>query len=189
MAKRLLPATEPEPQTLDEILDWHGGVVDALVAHRAAVQIAVTIGSAIAPRFVGMTQDDLDAHHDSQQRELDRLTALNLVASVEAAIRGDYFRRVEGRLKSPLAKAYRNWHKTLSAKKRRRPDFDEAGILEVLQGADVMDNNLIGRYRECLRARHWVGHGRYWTKPTAVDRLLPTDVYDRGLALLRALPP
>ena len=58
---------------------------------------------------------------------------LNLVASVEAVIRVDYFRRVNGKLKDPLAKTYRKWPKTLSRKKQRRPDFDEARILDLVK--------------------------------------------------------
>jgi hypothetical protein len=177
-----------EPQTLDEIRDWHRGVVEALVGQRASVKRAMREGSAVAPRFAGMTEDDIDAHHDAGRRELDRLTMLNLVASAEAAIRIDYLRRVGGKLKGPLAHEYQVWHKRLSAKKQLRPDFDEGGILDVLKNAQVMDNNVIGRYRECLPVRHWVGHGRYWAKPVEVDHLDPDDVYDRADALLRAIP-
>jgi len=177
-----------EPQTLDEIRDWHRGIVDALVDQRTSVQHAIRTGSAIAWRFLGMTEADVDAHYDVQRRELDRLTALNLVASAEAAIKVDYFRRVGGKLKDPLARAYRKFHSTLSAKKQLRPDFDADGILKVLKKAHVMDNHIVGEYRECLRARHWLGHGRYWEKPAAVDLLDPDDVYDRASALLQALP-
>jgi hypothetical protein len=177
-----------EPQTLDEIRDWHSGIVDALVDQRASTQRAIRSGSAVAFRFVGMTEDDLDAHYDVQRRELDRLTVLNLVASAEATIKVDYFRRIGERLKDPLAIAYRKWHKTLSAKKQVRPDFDDRGVLDVLKDTGVMNNNIIGRFRQCLRARHWLGHGRYWAKPAEVDWLSPDDVYDRASALLRALP-
>lgn len=177
-----------EPQTLDEILDWHRGVVDALAEQRASVQKAIRTSLPVAPRFVGMTEGDVDGHYDAQRRELDRLTVANLVASAEATIKIDYFRRVGEKLKDKLSAAYRNWHKTLSTKKRRRPDFDEGGILDVLKDVGVMDNHIIGRYRECLRVRHWVGHGRYWAKPAEVDQLDPDEVYDRAEALLRAMP-
>ena len=90
--------------------------------------------------------------------------------------------------KDVLSKAYRKWHKTLSAKKQLRPDFDVGGILEVLKETKMMDNNIIGRFRECLRARHWVGHGRYWSKPAEVDALDPDEVYDRADAVLQAMP-
>ena len=80
------------------------------------------------------------------------------------------------------------WHKTLSFKKQLRPDFDEGGILEVLKNAQVVDNHLVGRFRECLRLRHWVGHGRYWNKPVEADMLDPDEVADRSDAVLHALP-
>jgi hypothetical protein len=179
---------EPEPQTLDEILDWHRGIVEALNDQRASVQTAIRTGLPVSPRFVGMTEAEVDYHYDFQQRELDRLTVLNLVASAEASIKIDYFRRVDERLKDPLSVAYRKWHKTLSAAKKRRPNFDEDGILDVLKDAKVMDNHIVGNYRECLQARHWLGHGRHWGKPVVVDKFDPDEVYDRANALLQSLP-
>lgn len=135
-----------------------------------------------------MTEGDVDTYFDTQRRELDRLTVLNLVASAEATITIDYFRRVGGKLKDPLARAYQAWHKKLTPKKQLRPNFDEDGILDVLKETKVMDNNLIGQYRECLPARHWLGHGRRWEKPMTVDRFDPDDVYDRANALIQAMP-
>lgn len=104
-----------------------------------------------------MTEGEVDAHYDAQRRELDRLTVLNLVASAEAAVTDDFFSRVEHNLKDPLALVYRAWHKTLSARKKRRPDFGGAGILTKLKDANVVDTHLVGQYAECQRARHWLG--------------------------------
>jgi hypothetical protein len=177
-----------EPQTLDEIRDWHRGIVDALVEQRASVQYAIRQSSAVGPRFVGMTEGEVDAHYDAARRELDRLTMLNLVASAEGTLKVDFFRRVKKKTKDPLSVAYRRWHRTLSSKKQHRPDFDEGGILDVLKETNVMDNNIIGGYRVCLRARHWVGHGRYWSKPLEVEQLDPDEVYDHAGALIRAMP-
>lgn len=188
MAIPFIDRETSEPQTLVEICDWHSGIIDALVERRASIQHAIRQGSAVAPRFVGMTEGEVDAHYDADRRELDRLTVLNLVASAEGTLKVDYFRRVEKKLKDALSVAYRNWHNTLSKKKQLRPDFDDGGILDEIKKAKVMDNNIIGRYRECLRARHWLGHGRYWSKPVEVDRLDPDDVYDRADAFLRAMP-
>ena len=183
-----IPSETAEPQTLDEIRDWQRSIVDALLTQTASVRQAIRVGSAVAPRFIGMTEDEVDDYYDGHRRELDRLTMLNLVASAEATIKVDYFSRVGDKLKDLLSIAYRAWHKTLSANKQLRPDFEDGGILDVLKSTGVMDNNIIGQYRVCLRARHWLGHGRYWAKPVEVDQLDPDDVYLRLNALLAALP-
>ena len=119
-----------EPQTLDEIRDWHRGMIDALVGQRTAVLGAIRTGLPVAARFVGMTEADVDAYFDMHRQELDRLTMLNLVASAEASIRADYVRRVRDKGSSTLSQAYQAWHKTLSFRKQLRPDFDEGGILD-----------------------------------------------------------
>ncbi len=135
-----------------------------------------------------MTESDVDQYFDYHRRELERLTMLNLVASSEATVTLNYFDRVGRNLKDELSSAYRNWHKKLSSGKQLRPDFDEAGILTVLKKTNLINNNIVGQYRECLQGRHWVGHGRRWDKPIAIDRFDPDDVYDRCDALQRAIP-
>jgi len=177
-----------ERQTLDEIRDWHRGVLEALLMQRGAVLRAINEGSTVASRFAVMTESEVDQYFDSQQRELERLTMLNLVASSEATVTLNYFDRVGRNLKDTLSSAYRNWHKGLSARKQLRPDFDESGILTILKETNVINNNVVGQYRECLQGRHWLGHGRRWDKPIAIDRFDPDDVYDRCDALLRAIP-
>jgi len=187
----VIPLIDPEAsetQTLDEIREWHKGIVEAIVTQRGSVTAAILNGSVVAQRFVGMTQTDIDDYFDNLRRELDRLTVLSLVASGEAAITIDYYRRVRGKLKDTLASAYRKWHKSLPRKKQLRPDFDQGGILEVMKRARIMDKNIIGRYRQCLRPRHWVGHGRFWQKPAEVDQFDLDEIYDRISALLNAIP-
>ncbi len=186
-----LPPLDPEigeRQTLDEIRNWYRGMVEALVDQRAAVMRAIQNGTPVAARFLGLTQAGIDAYFDAQRQELDRLATLNLVASAEASIKDDYFHRVGKQLKDSLSRAYQQWYRDLSAPKKRRPDFDEGGILDVLKDAQVMNNHIVGNYRECLRPRHWVGHGRNWETPVEIDRLDPDDVYDRCDGLLRAIP-
>ena len=177
-----------ERQTLDEIRDWHLGVVEALRDQRGSVLRAIRDGNAVAVRFTAMTESEVDGYYDIQRRELDRLTMLNLVASTEASMKDDFFHRVRRRLKDQLSRKYRKWYKDLRAAKQRRPDFDEGGILDLVKDARVMDNQIVGQFRECLRLRHWIGHGRNWDKPLEVYRLDPDDVYDRCNALLRAMP-
>jgi hypothetical protein len=91
-----LPPIDPdigERQTLDEIRDWYHGIVEALVVQRATVLDAIRNGNRVARRYLGLNQAEIDAYFDSQRRELDRLTMLNLVASAEASLKDDYFHR------------------------------------------------------------------------------------------------
>jgi hypothetical protein len=107
----LFDRVNAEPQTLDEIRDWHGGIVDALLEQRASILDSIRQSATVGPRFVGLTAAEADAYFSVTRRELDRLTMLNLAASAEASLKVDYFRRVEQKLKGPLSVAYWKWHK------------------------------------------------------------------------------
>lgn len=177
-----------EPQTLDDILAWWNDVVAALDTQLASVLRAILDGSPVPDAFVGLSEEGAEKYHEARCREVDRLTTFNLIASAEATVRIDYIRRVGGRLKDPLSVAYREWHKTLSDRKQMRPDFDEGGILDLLKDHGGVPPHIIGRFRECLQARHWIGHGRFWKKPSGVDRHDPSEVYERAKALIEAVP-
>ena len=168
-------------------MNWYEGVLDALRCQISTARPSVRHAIFISPRLFGMTEKELDSYHDAQRLELDRLTVLSLVASVEAEIRLDYDRRVHTRQKDPLSRAYRTWRKTLNHRKRRRPDFDESGLLAVMKQSGTIDPHRIGQFRECLPPRHWVGHGRYFTKPIQMEKLDPHEVCRRGHQLLSSI--
>lgn len=175
-----------KPQTVDEIRAWYVGLVQALVTQRAFFKAAIRSGALLPVNWVGASDDDIEDWFDGARTELDHLTVLNLVACVEAELVRDFFRRVQRRLRDNLARVYRTWHKTLEGNAQHRPPFD--GILRLLRNANVIDNHLIGRYRECRRVRNWVGHGRYYARPAHIDHLDPDEVSRRADALLAALP-
>lgn len=176
------------PQTLDEIREWHRDVANAL---RGPARIRSTCNRGCFECRPPIYRNDGGGRRHLVRRPTARAGSTYNAQSRrkhEATIKVDYFRRVGQRLKDPLARAYRAWHKGLSGTKQLHPDFDEGGILTVLKQSNLVDNNIVGRYRECLRLRHWIAHGRLWTRPVEVERLDPDDVYDRAGALLRAMP-
>ena len=179
-----------EPRTLDEVFAWRSGVSDSLSEHRALILARARRGEAVRGRFLGMNESDVDVYFELQQRDLDRLTIVGLMAAAEAWLRRDYHRRVRhGRKRNdPLSTAYRQFHRGLSGKQKRRPPYDEGGILDALKASGVVDKNIVGRFRECLPVRHWVAHGRADVKPDGLDRLSPVIVYARADELLRAIP-
>ncbi len=179
------------PQTLADIRAWHLGVLNALDDQRTAAVAAVQAGVPPAEHFVGMTEDEAEAYHRFQTQELDRLTVLNLVASAEAEVKVFFFRRMNrraGKWKDTLSKFLRSWWVGLSARKQSQPNFDEDGILDRLKEAGVLPGHVLREFRECLKYRHWVAHGRWSVRPPSVDQLDPDDVFERATALIQALP-
>jgi hypothetical protein len=176
-----------ERQSIDWIRNWYQSMSAALLVLRASVQSAILTGAAVSPQWDGMTPAEVDAQYDLYRHEIDRLTMLNLVASGEASITDDFFRRIEKKQKDELSKLYRKWYKNLSKKKKEQPSFDEEGILSRIKESGVVDRDVVGRFRECLRVRHWLGHGRRWKKPLEMERFDPDDVDERVDALLQAV--
>jgi len=179
---------QPKPQSIDDIRDWYEGVVESLVHHRAAVHNALRIGGMTEPRFVGMAAGDIDAFFVAQRNNLDQLAIMNLVASAEASLLMDFKRRVEGNFKDRLSKAYAMHHRTLPLGQKVRPPLDH-GILEQLKAAGVVPAHFVSRFRDVLRLRHWIAHGRYWAQPLANRAYLPDEAYHTIATLLAALPP
>ena len=176
-----------------QVEDWHDGMVESLVTHRTIVRTATRDGTDPGLRFLLMTEREVDDYFIRQRSNLDRLASLDLVAAGEAAIRLDYVRRVRGRHKDPLSRAYRDFHKKLRGRAKDRPPFDgdnrKPGVLQVLRGfTDDADRRLVGEYRECLIVRHWVAHGRYWDEPPVLSSLPVFEVRRCVEALLNALP-
>lgn len=77
--------------------DWHDGMVESLVRHRAAVRQAALTGSYPGARFEFMNERDVDDYFLAQRSNLDRLTVVDLVSAGEAAVRMDYDRRLLGK--------------------------------------------------------------------------------------------
>ena len=178
---------QPQRHTLDDVRNWHEGIIESLDAHRAAT-LASFHGSSFVPasRFFGMTRDEIDEEFGSRREELDSLTILGLMASAEAAIREDYRRRVAGARSDTLSKAYLVLHRGLPGNQRLRPSLED-DILDTLKDSGVVSRHVIGDFRDALRLRHWLAHGRYWLLTLGKSSYAPDDIYHIAHALLAAL--
>ena len=177
----------PEPQSVDEALDWHLAISDSVIAHRAAALLALANGVFMGPaRFVGLTAAEIDEFFRQEQSEVDGMCVVNIVAAAEAAIRADYRERVRRNRSDALAQAYVAHQSSLSGAKVHRPDFDKGGILDALKLAHVVPDHLVTAFRRVLRLRHWYAHGRHWLLKTSIKDD-PAEVYAVSTNLLVAL--
>ena len=173
---------EPNPQSIDEALDWHSAITDSVTSHRAIV----LRNSSRESRFIGLTVEEIDEYFATEYTEIDGMCAVNIIAAAEAAIRFDYRNRIRQSRTDPLSQAYIGYRKTLSGYKQFRPDFDKGGILDAMRSAGSVPLHLVSDFRHALKVRHWYAHGRHWLLKTN-STTDPNDVHAVCNALLVAV--
>lgn len=166
----------PEKLVPDQILDWLDFCSHRLWQTRQLIFSALPSGvlppriSAAAESLVQLTASEIDEYFDYCQLELDLFTILALLASMEAKIRMDAKKRYRtkgNKLSNRLSILFRK------TKQLWKVPLYESGILEewkryIQTGLSIpsSDKNRlvgdIGKFKELLRIRNWVAHGRYW---------------------------
>lgn len=161
-----------ETNSLDHFRHWHDfqRVMSETEWRRALRAIdggePTYLDEAIGGRLAGFTRDELDEHFEIQLRELDLATILSLVAVTEAALRREYERRADRRLKDPVSReCLYHWRKSQTRIRLEdlldiwKDKFDliseDATVRRELKAA-------IGDFRGILNVRHWLAHGRSW---------------------------
>jgi hypothetical protein len=183
---------EAQPLSLDDARDWYEAIVESLIEHRAAVLASLRSGNVrLDSRFFGLSPEEVDAHFTFLRRELEDLTALNLMASAEAALQLDYDDRVANKRKDVLSKQYQRLQRGLRLRhwwqRQIRPQLDEH-ILKTMKDSGVVPRHVVSEFRAILNLRHYLAHGRYWTVNLGRSGYSPDDVYRAAHALVAALP-
>jgi hypothetical protein len=126
-------------------------------------------------RFVGRSLADVDAFFETQRSERELLASFELVASMEAALRLDFIRRVQNKKKDRIARSFR------SIETPDRPRLDD-----ILDAWAVEASIRVGDFRGLLNFRDWLAHGRYW--PPKLGRTYQAaDAYRISTQLLVAI--
>ena len=157
-----------ENKTLDEIWDWFE--LQARLSNAKKLEIRQQSQSnQLAPdsRFFGMTPEEIDLFFS----ELDKVTMLDLMAAAEAAIRVDYLTRVYYRRKDHVSRKLRELYKQAGERVKL-----EDGILEVWRNCKPGSKVVVSNFRAACNYRHWLAHGRYWSRRSAEATLLRTSL-------------
>lgn len=106
--------------------------------------------------FVGYTREELNNELENRIEELDKSTALTILAAMEAHIRVDYLQRCYNKDKQELSKKFRVLYKK-NEKAVSLPD-------EILKRwkDHVQSKSVVSDIIAALKYRHWLAHGRYW---------------------------
>lgn len=167
--------------SLPVIREWYEETSHAIDAYKANVLAAVKQGTTVSSVFSGMTRRDIDRYFERHQQELDYLVSLNLIASAEASLKLDYFKRVNRKPRSKIDKALQE----IYVAKAERISL-EADLLGTWKTVKPACQKIISEFLGVLKLRHWLAHGRYWNAKLG-RRYSSIEVYQIASDLLACL--
>ena len=130
--------------------------------HHAVVEEAIHLyyteaSPGFEKRFAYLTEAEVLAERDQRIHEADAADALVVLASIEAAVRVDYFKRCYARDKDQLSRTLRALYQDKGSGVSLSDD-----LLQAWKNDGAMTGRLVSEVRGALRLRHWLAHGRYY---------------------------
>lgn len=113
--------------------------------------------SLVLMKYPTDTADEIRVRLVDRLGENDIAACMNLLASIEARFRVDYFARCYRRLKDELSRAMRE----LYSRRGEKVSLEDE-IFEHWKRHTSVPPRLISELRGAFRYRHWIAHGRYW---------------------------
>jgi len=151
MAKHKRVSFSEQNLVLDEIDQYYRNV-------EASTRFYFSLFNPIANEvFAGRTEVEIEYELGIISEENERLVALNLLASVEAAFRVDYLQRCYRRKKDSLSLALRTIHDTKGSHASLEDD-----IFTAWKDNTISSNSIVSDLKGAFKYRHWLAHGRYW---------------------------
>jgi hypothetical protein len=150
-------AEVPELQ-LNELGSYHQDVEASLRLY------FIPSAATFAARFVGKRLEEVKQQLKLRIDESDIRSTFFVLTSLEASFRVDFEHRCRKRAKDSLSREFRKVKK--ERKHAIRLDED---ILEGWKRHQPTLSRDIGELRGAFKFRHWLAHGRYWTKPGKYD--------------------
>ena len=171
-----------EIRSISDAWQWYDDTRAALILHEQRVLGSITSGNSIPGHLRGMTLNEVRTYFRSQIGELENLTGFLLLSSTEATLRVDYLKRVYGRKKDAVSRAFRNLYKKRGLRARLRED-----ILRVWGKEYPTSRSAISDFRGAINFRDWMSHGRYWI-PRLGREYRPESVLAISDRLVDAIP-
>src|SRR5665213_2733148 len=154
-------------KSIDWILVWYQKTSSALRERLTEERIATRPHTNAV--FWGLTTDEVSEFF----LELDYLTILDLLSATEAALRVDFVNRVHNKEKDDLSRTFRGFAKQYDEKISLEDHILDAWVAH----RSATKAGIMG-FKDALKLRHWLAHGRYWTAKLARKEYSPNDVFD-----------
>ena len=108
------------------------------------------------PKFVSYSIAEVEQERDQRLEDLDKNSAFNVLAALEASFKMDFHTRCDNREKDDLSRFFRNLRK-----KRGDKISLEKDIFEVWLTHFSAKKSIISDLKAAFRYRNWLAHGRY----------------------------
>jgi len=152
----------------------------------AALRREVLANPSLFPLFQGMSVPEFEESLRDTRQELDSQVTMALIASFEAIIRLNFRGRISRRLKDPTSKRLRGLARAWRPGEAHKASLEQ--ILDIWKQA-VGNAQTIGRFKQLLKFRHWLAHGRYWAQTSGITpEPDPEMAWEIGSALFKKLP-
>jgi hypothetical protein len=109
-------------------------------------------------KFTGYSVQEVREEQSLRLDELDKNSAFNLLAALEASFKVDFYLRCYDRKKDDLSRSFRAIYKV----KGDRISLEE-DIFEAWKAHLPVAKSLLSELKSAFRYRHWLAHGRFWT--------------------------
>jgi hypothetical protein len=146
-------ALSPERLEFEEVAIAHSDIAKSVRFYYGRASI-----EALDAKFIGYTPGEVEEERDRRLQYLDRSSAFNVLAALEATFKLDFDIRCDKRKKDDLSRFFRD------RKKKKRGDRIslERDILEGWKTCSPQSKPLISEVKAAFRYRHWLAHGCCW---------------------------
>jgi hypothetical protein len=172
------------PPTPEEIWDYYQTAQETFVAHYEKLKAEFPRATVErSSRFFAMSVPELDDTFERLGEELNCEVALALVGSIEAIFMSHY-----NSISAPGPHAGMLEARLWALRGRRGDDASFDDVLEAWKEARPGHGQEVGQFKQVLRFRHWLSHGRRWD-PLGFAGFDVATVVDRARRLDRSLAP
>jgi hypothetical protein len=174
---------------LSDVLEWFMQSHDSLEHYQNHIEDLSNNNPGQLPSlYKGMEFDEFNEYFESLKAEISLLFIFYLISLTEGKIRVDFFDRVEENFADLVSKKYIAQYRKAGPSKAKEIRLES--LMEIWKNYFRGNNaqvQIIGEFKNRMKTRHWIAHGRYWDY-NSHDRYTVPNTFERCNELLNLIP-